>query len=81
MADTLNEVKHFFEGWSAKPLQEMVTLRQAGSNRQYFRAHTRDTSFILTYNPNNVPENNAFIEFAKHFYNKKLAVPEILVYR
>lgn len=79
MADTLNEVKHFFEGWSAKPLQEMVTLRQAGSNRQYFRAYTRDTSFILTYNPNNVPENNAFIEFAKHFHNKKLAVPEILV--
>ncbi|MBX2924086.1 MAG: phosphotransferase [Chitinophagaceae bacterium] len=79
MADTLQEIKHFFEDWSAKPLQHVVTLRQAGSNRQYFRARTKDSSFIVTYNPNNVPENNAFIEFARHFYNKKLAVPEILV--
>lgn len=79
MVDTLSEVKHFFEDWSAKPLQEIITLRQAGSNRQYFRAYTKDSSFIVTYNPDNQPENNAFIEFARHFYNKKLPVPEILV--
>lgn len=78
MGDVIQHVKEFFEEWSKKPAKEIVTLRQAGSNRQYFRAFTQKDSYILTSNPNNIPENNAFIEFAKHFSGKQLAVPEIL---
>ncbi len=78
MADVIQEVRHFFEHWAKQPARELFTLKQAGSNRQYFRAVTASGSFIITYNPNNVQENNAFIAFAKHFYEKRLAVPEIL---
>lgn len=78
MADVLGEVTDFFESWQSKKPGEIYTLRQAGSNRQYFRAKTNAGSYIITYNPNNIVENNAFIEFSKHFYKNSLAVPEIL---
>ncbi len=78
MADVLQEVKQFFEQCSQQLVRELYTLKQAGSNRQYFRSLTDGGSFIITNNPNNVPENNAFIEFARHFHKKHLAVPEIL---
>ncbi|MFT3947577.1 MAG: RNase adapter RapZ [Agriterribacter sp.] len=78
MADVVGEVTAFFESWSKEKLKEICTLRQAGSNRQYFRAKAGDGSYIITYNPNNIVENNAFIEFSKHFYKNGLAVPEIL---
>ncbi|MCC6287159.1 MAG: phosphotransferase [Chitinophagaceae bacterium] len=78
MADVVGEVTAFFESWGKEKLKEIYTLRQAGSNRQYFRAKADDGSYIITYNPNNIVENNAFIEFSKHFYKSSLAVPEIL---
>jgi aminoglycoside/choline kinase family phosphotransferase len=78
MADTLTEVEQFFGTWKPGGRAEIQTLKQAGSNRQYFRVHHGGHSYILTYNPNNVPENNAFIEFSRHFSRKQLPVPEIL---
>lgn len=78
MADVIATVKQFFEQWAKETPVEIVTLKQAGSNRQYFRAVTKSNSYIITSNPNNVAENNAFIEFAKHFYAKQLSVPEII---
>lgn len=44
----------------------------------YLRAKTEDASYIITYNPNNISENNAFIEFSRHFHHKNLPVPKIL---
>ncbi|HTN05431.1 RapZ C-terminal domain-containing protein [Agriterribacter sp.] len=78
MADVIDEVKVFFEQWTKQPAGELYTLKQAGSNRQYFRGIAGARSYIITSNPNNIAENNAFIEFARHFYGKQLAVPEIL---
>ena len=78
MADVLGEVTAFFENWQNEKADEVYTLRQAGSNRQYFRAKTPNNSYIITYNPNNVIENNAFIAFTNHFYKNDLSVPEIL---
>jgi len=78
MSYVLDEVKAFFETWNHAPASQILTLRQAGSNRMYLRAHTDKDSYIITYNPNNVSENNAFIEFSRHFHRKKLPVPEIL---
>lgn len=78
MADVIHDVKCFFEQWTNSPVNELYTLKQAGSNRQYFRAVTGNQSYIVTANPNNIAENNAFIEFSRHFYSKQLAVPEIL---
>lgn len=78
MADVIQDVNSFFNNWSLDNNSQIITLRQAGSNRQYFRALSNKGSYIITYNPGNVPENNAFIEFARHFTNKRLATPEIL---
>lgn len=78
MEDVIHQVKSFFEEWAKRPADDLYTLKQAGSNRQYFRAAIGDKSYIITANPHNLPENNAFIAFAKHFYAKQLAVPEIL---
>lgn len=72
------QVKSFFEGWKPGKDTTVITLQQSGSNRQYFRVHQNNSSYIVTLNPNNVPENNAFIEFSRHFTSKQLPVPEIL---
>lgn len=78
MSDVIHMVNAFFEQWTKQPVQELYTLKQAGSNRQYFRGISDNRSYIITSNPNNIAENNAFIAFARHFYAKGLAVPEIL---
>ena len=78
MSFVLDEVKTFFESWKQEPAGEIQTLRQAGSNRMYIRAQSGDQSYIVTYNPNNIAENNAFIEFTRHFHKRMLPVPEIL---
>lgn len=52
-------------------------LPQSGSERRYFRLHAGNKSFIGTYGAN-IPENNTFIYFSRHFREKQLAVPEIL---
>jgi aminoglycoside/choline kinase family phosphotransferase len=72
------QVKSFFESWRPGTDITIQTLPQAGSNRQYFRVHHNNNSYIVTFNPTNVPENNAFIEFSRHFNTKQLPVPEIL---
>jgi aminoglycoside/choline kinase family phosphotransferase len=78
MADTLTEIEQFFRTWKKSGPIEIHTLKQAGSNRQYFRINSGKHSYILTCNPDNIAENNAFIEFSRHFHNKQLPVPEIL---
>jgi aminoglycoside/choline kinase family phosphotransferase len=78
MADTLQEVEQFFRAWKPTGPIDIQTLKQAGSNRQYFRVWHDHHSYIQTYNPTNVRENNAFIEFSRHFHRKQLPVPEIL---
>lgn len=78
MSDILREIEQFYSTWKANRKPEIVTLKQAGSNRQYFRLKDGKDSFILTSNPNNIPENHAFIEFTRHFTRQQLPVPEIL---
>ena len=78
MSDPRQEIENLFLSWRNEGVPEVATLSQSGSNRQYFRVKHQGHSYIATYNPNNVPENNAFIEFTRHFHRKQLAVPEIL---
>ncbi len=65
------------QSWQPNVTMSLETLRQAGSNRQYFRVLLKDKSYILTNNPGNIPENNAFIAFTKHFHAKGIHVPSI----
>ena len=65
------------QSWQPNVPMSLETLRQAGSNRQYFRVLLKDKTYILTNNPGNIPENNAFIAFTKHFHAKGIHVPSI----
>jgi aminoglycoside/choline kinase family phosphotransferase len=78
MTDIHNALEAFFRAWRQDGPVEIDSLKQSGSNRQYFRLQHSGKSYIATYNPLNVPENNAFIEFSKHFHNRQIPVPEIL---
>lgn len=78
MAEVLNDIRSFFREWKQQDADEIITLKQAGSNRTYFRAIHGTHHYIVTYNPSNIPENNAFVEFSKHFHARHLPVPEIL---
>jgi len=77
MQDGFEHILMSLQNWQPNAPIELETLRQAGSNRQYFRVRLKDQTCILTNNPGNIPENNAFIEFTKHFQGKGLNVPAI----
>jgi aminoglycoside/choline kinase family phosphotransferase len=77
MAMILDQVKQFFQSWKPEAeINEVIQLAKAGSDRLYFRVEIPNRTYIVTYNENQ-RENNAFIEFSRHFSNKQLAVPEI----
>jgi UPF0042 nucleotide-binding protein len=78
MAEILENIREFYKGWKQQYPDEVITLKQAGSNRMYFRLVDGKQHYVVTYNPANVPENIAFVEFTRHFYSKQLPVPEIL---
>jgi len=78
MSDIRQEIETYFRSWQPAGKVGVTTLQQAGSNRQYLRISHQDRSYIATYNPRNIPENNAFIAFTRHFHAKQLPVPEIL---
>ncbi len=52
-------------------------LPQSGSDRRYLRLQAAKQSYIATYGLN-VPENEAFTYFSKHFHSNDLPVPEII---
>lgn len=77
MSTIIESVKAFFKSWKPEVIIEDVKqLPQAGSERQYFRVWTSQRPYIVTYN-RNIRENNAFLEFSRHFQSQQLAVPEI----
>ncbi len=78
MPEILKDISQLYQQWSNLAPEQIITLKQAGSNRQYFRIVSSNHSYIVTYNPTNVKENNAFIEFSRHFLSKQLPVPEII---
>ena len=78
MQEAFQHILDSLRKWQPNHVIVLESLRQAGSNRQYFRFNHDDQSYILTYNPSNAPENNAFVEFTQHFAGKGLNVPDII---
>lgn len=78
MQEAFQPILDSLRKWQPNHAIVLESLRQAGSNRQYFRFIHEGQSYILTYNPANVPENNAFVEFTQHFAGKGLYVPSII---
>lgn len=77
MHNAFEKISQAVRQWDSDPSIQIHSLKQAGSNRQYFRLNKGEASYILTYNPQNIPENNAFVSFTKHFSDQGLSVPKI----
>lgn len=65
-----------FEEWSGEVAQRIIALPRSGSDREYYRIVGNEKRAIAAYNPDK-KENEAFVSFSRHFYSKKLPVPEI----
>lgn len=66
-----------YRKYTNKEATNILPLPRSGSSRQYFRLQG-DISMIGVFNEDK-RENEAFLYFANHFKNHKLAVPEIFI--
>lgn len=77
MSNSMEEINPFIASIFGTDSFEVYSIKQSGSNRQYFRILENGRSHILTFNPQNLPENKAFTAFSNHFHQLKLHVPEV----
>lgn len=66
-----------FENWASEKTEDIFTIPQSGSYREYFRIKGKSKSAIGVYNED-LKENKAFLSFSKHFFSLGLPVPEVL---
>ena len=62
--------------WAGEEARSFITLPASGSYRIYYRISGRTKSAIGVHNAD-TKENEAFIAFTNHFFDKGLAVPQI----
>jgi aminoglycoside/choline kinase family phosphotransferase len=67
-----------FERYAGLAPTSINKIAQSGGDRIYYRLQHHETSFIGTYSPDK-KENEAFLTFTKHFFNKGLNVPQVLI--
>ncbi len=70
-------LSQLFQKWKGEVPDKIVELPPSGSERIYYRLYSGDESVIGAYNKN-INENNAFLEFTKHFTDHELPVPSLL---
>lgn len=70
------QISELFKEWSGEEILQISQLPRSGSDREYIRIKGKTKSVIGTYNPDK-KENNAFLNFSKHFLSEGLNVPEI----
>ena len=85
MQHLVDSVSSLYKKWKGTDALSVDVLPQSGSERRYFRLHARlpdgqgkNGSVIGTYGAN-IKENETFIYFSRHFKEKNLSVPEILI--
>ncbi len=71
------QLENIFELWSGEKANQVITIPQSGSYRQYFRLISSSKTAIGVYNED-VKENKAFLSFTKHFTQQGLPVPKVL---
>ena len=69
-------IEQLFTNYKHETISRFEMLPQSGSDRQYFRIHANNVTYIATYNLN-VKENNAFFGFTNHFKAAGLPVPTV----
>ncbi len=73
----LQHIENLFNTLATKPWDSIQKIPQSGGDRMYFRIILENQSWIATYNLNS-KENQTFIYFAHHFYEKGMPVPKVL---
>jgi len=74
----IDAVAQVYKNWCGEEPVQVDVLPQSGSDRRYFRLHSKSCPSVIATLGINVPENEAFIYFSDHFKNKGLHVPEVL---
>lgn len=74
----LELLTELFHKWSGEHIISVNKLPASGSPREYYRISGTETNVIGAINLDR-DENEAFIEFSKHFHSQGLAVPEIFL--
>jgi aminoglycoside/choline kinase family phosphotransferase len=69
--------ENLFKNWCGESIQEIVTIPQSGSYREYYRLIGERNTAIAVYNED-IKENRAFLTFTKHFFSTGLPVAEVL---
>jgi aminoglycoside/choline kinase family phosphotransferase len=69
--------ENLFKNWCRENIQEIVTIPQSGSYREYYRLIGAHNTAIAVYNED-IKENRAFLTFTKHFFSIGLPVAEVL---
>lgn len=70
-------LKQIFKRWSGEEPEEIISIPQSGSYREYYRLIGRKKTAIGVYNED-IKENKAFLTFSRHFFGLRLPVPEVL---
>ncbi len=65
-----------FHRWCGEKITSINKMPASGSPREYYRIEGTESSAIGAINTD-LEENQAFIEFSRHFHSLGLAVPEI----
>lgn len=77
MEQTILKIKELFSRISKSEITGIDKLPPAGSERQYYRLHTNEASFIATHGAN-IKENETFVYFSRHFTAKQLRTANVL---
>jgi len=77
MSQTILELlSDLFNRWCGESIISINKLPASGSPREYYRITGTDSTAIGAINMDR-EENEAFIEFSRHFHSMGMAVPEI----
>lgn len=74
--DIEKKLVKLFRQWAGESPELVLPLAPSGSDRIYYRLQSAEHTAVGAYNPN-PKENNAFLTFSRHFFDKGLPVPEI----
>jgi RNase adapter protein RapZ len=78
MQELINAVSQLYADWSGSEPARVDVLPQSGSDRRYFRLFNEGGESVIGTYGLNTAENDTFVYFANHFYEKGLPVPKVL---
>ncbi len=76
--EILEGIKNLYVQHTGQQPEAIEKLPPGGGDREYYRVWGNGTTCIATFNENK-KENETFIKFSKHFHDKGIPVPKILI--